>query len=50
MTTVYRDGVAVELTAEEEAAFEATRPKPAPKLDPADDTFKDEAPWSSLIE
>ena len=28
---------------------EAQLPKPTPKLEPTDDTFKDEAPWQSLI-
>lgn len=48
MTTVYRDGVAVELTDAERIALEATLPAPKPKLETTDDTFKEVPPWQSL--
>jgi hypothetical protein len=43
-TTMIVDGVPVEMTPEQEA----TLPKPPPTLDPADNTFQDEAVWPSL--
>jgi hypothetical protein len=50
MTTIYLNGKAVELTEAEQIAFEATLPKPPPKVDPADNTFQGTAPWPSLTE